>query len=130
VFIPHRVGCNEAEFGEFVFDLFEVCRDFDSWNSPDMNLMEGNMREQLEKQQEMVKGSIISFKTTQYSSEKSGEDEDLMRNVLEGEKIQHSGPGDEIEVEQKSNIVRIGLYYVKIWESKNGKLKIILVEEK
>jgi ammonium transporter, Amt family len=94
-----REGIDEAELGEFAFDFVEVRRDFDSWNSPDTNLIEGYVREELEKQQEVVKGSITSSRVTQYSPEKSGEGEDLRKSVFEEEKVQSSGPGDEIEVE-------------------------------
>ena len=99
-----REGIDEAELGEFAFDFVEVRRDFDSWNSPDTNLIEGRVREELEKQQEeMTKGSTTSG-ATQYSSEKSGEDEDLAEGALEEGKVQSSGRGGgEIEVEQKSN---------------------------
>ena len=98
-----REGIDETELGEFAFDFVEVRRDFDSWNSPDSHLIEGCVREELEKQQdEMAKGSTTSG-ATQYSSEKSGEDKGQVERALEEGKVRPSvGGGGEIEVEEES----------------------------
>lgn len=93
-----REGIDGAELGEFAFDFVEVRRDFDSWNSPDPNFVEGRVREELEKQQEIAKGSPTSG-TTQYSLEKS-EDGGLKERALEEGRVQPpSREGGEIEVE-------------------------------
>ena len=98
-----REGIDEAELGEFAFDFVEVRRDFDSWNSPDTNLIEGRMREELEKQQEIAKGSTTSA-ATQCSLEKSGEGEGLAERALEEGNVRPlSFGGGKIEVEQNSN---------------------------
>jgi hypothetical protein len=98
-----RGGIDEAELGEFAFDFVEVRRDFDSWNSPDTNLIEGRMREELEKQQEAAKGSTASA-ATQCSSEKSGEGEGLAERALEEGNVRPLGcGGGKIEVEQNSD---------------------------
>ena len=102
-----RDGIDEAELGEFAFDFVEVRRDFDSWNAPDPNLIEGRVREELEKQQEELANASTSTATTRYSSqhEKSpeGEEEGRAERAVENGEVQPSGRGGgEIEVQQKS----------------------------
>ena len=101
-----RDGIDEAELGEFAFDFVEVRRDFDSWNAPDPNLIEGRVREELEKQQEELANASTSTATTRYSSqhEKPIErEEGRAERALENGQVQPSGRGGgEIEVEQKS----------------------------
>jgi Amt family ammonium transporter len=101
-------GIDEAELGEFAFDFVEVRRDFDSWNAPDPNLIEGRVREELEKQQEELANASTSTGQTRYSAqnEKSTSTEDgegRAERALEEGSVQPSGRGGgEIEVQQKS----------------------------
>jgi len=100
-----REGIDEAELGEFAFDFVEVRRDFDSWNAPDPNLIEGRVREELEKQQEELANASTTT-GTRYSSqhEKPTEEEGgRAERALENGEVQPSGRGGgEIEVQQKS----------------------------
>jgi Amt family ammonium transporter len=103
-----REGIDEAELGEFAFDFVEVRRDFDSWNAPDPNLIEGRVREELEKQQEELANASTSTGTTRYSSQhekttEEGGGEGRAERALENGEVQPSGRGGgEIEVQQKS----------------------------
>jgi ammonium transporter, Amt family len=93
-------GIDEAELGEFAFDFVEVRRDFDSWNAPDPNLIEGRVREELEKQAAHEANSTSTAPSEKaFSLNGEGRAE---RNLENG----HVGPsgrgGAEIEVEQKA----------------------------
>lgn len=102
-------GIDKAELGEFAFDFVEVRRDFDSWNAPDPDLIEGRVedrvREELEKQEGLTKASISSAPTESSSgNEKSGTDEEgrAERALEEGRALPSGRGGGEIEVQQKS----------------------------
>ena len=101
-----RDGIDEAELGEFAFDFVEVRRDFDSWNAPDPNVIEGRVREELEKQQEELANASTSSAATRYSADnnKTGtEEEGRAERALENGEAQPSGRGGgEIEVIKKS----------------------------
>jgi len=101
-----RDGIDEAELGEFAFDFVEVRRDFDSWNAPDPNVIEGRVREELEKQQEELANASTSSAATRYSADnnKTGtEEEGRAERALENGEAQPSGRGGgEIEVMEKS----------------------------
>jgi hypothetical protein len=96
-------GIDGAELGEFAFDFVEVRRDFDSWNAPDPDLIEGRVedrvREELEKQQEELPRESASSTNTRYSSgiEKTGTDDEgrAVRELEEG-KVLPSGGGIEV----------------------------------
>ena len=100
-----RDGIDEAELGEFAFDFVEVRRDFDSWNAPDPNVIEGRGREELEKQEELANASTSSG-ATRYSADnnKTGtEGEGRVERALDSCEALPSGRGGgEIEVVEKS----------------------------
>jgi Amt family ammonium transporter len=89
-----REGIDEAELGEFAFDFVEVRRDFDSWNAPNPNLLEGRVRNELEKQEEAANSSSA----TKYSLENlsNADGEGRTERALEN---------GEIEVEQKAKVL-------------------------
>ena len=101
-----RNGIDEAELGEFAFDFVEVRRDFDSWNAPDPSVIEGRVREELEKQQEeLVNASTSSSGTCYYAerdvatTEVKGHAEGTPEN---GEGLPSGRGHEEIEVVEKS----------------------------
>ena len=90
-------GIDGAELGEFAFDFVEVRRDFDSWNAPHPDLIdgriEGRVREELEKPQELPRESASSTET-RYSAgiEKIGtDDEGRAERELEEGRVLLSG---------------------------------------
>ena len=101
-----RDGIDEAELGEFAFDFVEVRRDFDSWNAPDPNVIEGRVREELEKQQEELANASTSSDASRYSADNDKtrtESEGRPERALEnGEALASGRGGGEIEVVEKS----------------------------
>jgi ammonium transporter, Amt family len=90
--VPHDAeveGIDETELGEFAFDFVEIRRDFNSWNAPDPNVIEGRVREELENQQEKLgKDGALSGGTPYSSANKKPEDEERTEQaVKEGEAL-------------------------------------------
>lgn len=91
-----REGIDGAELGEFAFDFVEVRRDFDSWHAPDANLIEGRVREELEKQQEGLANARASSGATRCSS-----DNEKPSNARDDKVLPPDVGGGEIEIGER-----------------------------
>lgn len=99
-------GIDEAELGEFAFDFVEVRRDYDSWNAPDPDLIEGRVREELEKQQEKeIASSSESRHSSSNEKNRINDEGRAERTLEEGKSLPSGRAGQEIEVQQKEKAI-------------------------